>query len=64
MKLRTIHEWREVAHNPPSCCVNCDFYSGIDWSEKEICRKYEQKPPQEYAEAENECPSWVPMIPF
>lgn len=66
VKLKTIQEWREVANNPPKCCVNCDNYVGQYgyWEEGARCRLFEQSPPQEFAEAENECPAWLQMIPF
>jgi hypothetical protein len=66
VKLKTIQEWREVANNPPRCCVNCDNYVSQfgDWEEGARCRLFEQSPPREFAEAENECPAWLQLIPF
>lgn len=64
VKLKTMQEWREFANNPPKCCVNCEHYTDAEWSEDDRCRKYNETPPQEYAESENECPEWVQMIPF
>ena len=66
MKLKTIREWREVANNTPRCCVNCDNYVSRfgDWEEGAKCRLFEQSPPREFAEAENECSAWLQLIPF
>jgi len=66
MRLKTIQEWREVANNPPKCCVNCDNYVSRfgDWEEGAKCRLFEQSPPREFAEAENGCPAWLQLIPF
>lgn len=55
---KVIQEWQQLISNPPKVCYNCEFYA-VD-----VCRKYNAKPPETFANTPNLCPEWLESIPF
>ena len=53
-------QWREwMRAGPPKCCFTCDEYD-----ESGHCRKFEMRPPEEFASSVDACDQWVEVIPF
>ena len=57
-------QWREwmrewMRAGPPKCCFTCDEYDASGH-----CRKFEMRPPEEFASSVDACDQWVKMIPF
>jgi len=55
--LIDYREW--VKAGPPKCCFTCDEYD-----ESGHCRKFEMRPPDEFAASVEACESWEPECPF
>ena len=55
--LIDYREW--VKAGPPKCCFTCDEYD-----ESGHCRKFEMRPPDEFAASVDACESWEPECPF
>ncbi len=55
--LIDYREW--VKAGPPKCCFTCDKYN-----ESGHCRKFEMRPPEEFAATVDACENWEPECPF
>jgi hypothetical protein len=55
--LIDYREWMKVG--PPKCCHTCEHY-GVDG----LCVEFFMKPPAEFANAVELCPSWEAECPF
>ncbi len=55
--LIDYREWVKAC--PPKCCFTCDEYD-----ESGHCRKFEMRPPDEFAASVEACESWEPECPF
>lgn len=55
--LIDYREWLKAG--PPKCCFTCDEYD-----ESGHCRKFEMRPPDEFAASVDACESWEPECPF
>jgi len=55
--LLDYRQW--VKSGPPKCCFTCDEYD-----EAGHCRKFEMRPPDEFAASVDACDQWIMMIPF
>ena len=55
--LIDYREWLKAG--PPKCCFTCDEYDASGH-----CRKFEMRPPEEFASSVDACDQWVEVIPF
>ena len=53
-----VIEWQK--HKPaPKCCHTCEFYH-----QDGTCSIHQERPPAEFAAAQNQCELWELEIPF
>ena len=55
--LIDYREWEKAG--PPKCCHTCEHY-GVDG----LCVEFFMKPPADFADAVDLCPSWELECPF
>lgn len=52
-------QYKPFVQHPPEVCLSC-----MNLTDDQVCREFKAKVPDEQLDKENECPGYVPEVPF